>query len=122
MRIARRIRILTLSALLVVAVGLLVLGFDSVQTMAGNGYYDLTVELKSAGPEIVRASGQGFWNKESAPFHFRRPLDITNRIDVTFDDSSRDLLFGGSGKDWFWTTDVTEIQDFRLGEPRNAVT
>jgi hypothetical protein len=66
MRIARRIRILTLSTLLVVTVGLLVLGFDRVQTVVGNGYFDLTVELKSTGPEIVRASGQAFMNKERA--------------------------------------------------------
>jgi hypothetical protein len=66
MSIAKRIRILTLSTLLVVAVGLLVLGFDSVQHVAGNGYYDLTVELKSTGPEIVRVSGQAFMNKERA--------------------------------------------------------
>lgn len=66
MRIAKRIRLVIWSASLVVAVGLLVLGFDSVQTVVGNGYFDLTVELKSTGPEIVRASGQAFMNKERA--------------------------------------------------------
>jgi hypothetical protein len=59
-------KIATIFLVVAVLIGLLVLGFDSVQTVVGNGCFDLTVELKGTGPAIVRVSGQAFMNKERA--------------------------------------------------------
>ena len=66
MHIEKRVRLVIWFTLLVAAVGLLVLGFDSLRTKIADGYYDLTVELKCTGAAIVRTSAQAFMTEESA--------------------------------------------------------
>ena len=48
-------------------------------------------------------------------------VNITNRINVTFDPAGADNMVGGAGVDWFWTPGAPDITDRLATEPLNAV-
>ena len=48
-------------------------------------------------------------------------VNITNRINVTFDATTVDNLTGGLGVDWFWTIDALDVTDRKSTEPLNAM-
>jgi Ca2+-binding RTX toxin-like protein len=48
-------------------------------------------------------------------------VNITSRLQVTFDTTGADNLFGGLGVDWFWTNDALDVTDRLPTEPLNAV-
>ena len=54
----------------------------------------------------------------------RRPVlvNLSVRLVVTPGIGATDTLFGGAGKDWFWSVDVLDVLDLFGTEPRNAVT
>jgi uncharacterized delta-60 repeat protein len=47
-------------------------------------------------------------------------LNITNRVVVAFDQAGTDNLIGGRGIDWFWSSDILDVNDRRSTEPLNA--
>ncbi len=93
------------------------LGVDWLDGGTGNDMlFDGSVSLDSSTDSFAKLLASYRPAKKSAL------VDIANRIKVGFDDASNDMLFGGNGHDWFWTNDLTEIQDFKAGDLQNAPT
>ena len=93
------------------------LGADIVEGGAGNDLlFDGAVAVKDpATDSLAKVLASYFPSRRSSL------VNITGRIDVTFDKIAVDNLLGGFGLDWFWSNDLLDVTDRRPTEPLNAI-
>jgi Ca2+-binding RTX toxin-like protein len=94
-------------------------GLGADQLLGGTGndlLFDGTVALTNPGSDSLRAILTAY-----KPASHGALVDLTTRLVVTFDTAGADSLAGGTGTDWFWSSDAVDVLDLKAGEPRNPV-
>jgi len=93
------------------------LGADIVDGGAGNDLlFDGAVAVKDLATDSLAKVLASY-----VPSRRSSLVNITGRIDVTFDTIAVDDLQGGLGIDWFWSNDLLDVTDRRPTEPLNAI-
>ncbi|WP_020469749.1 tandem-95 repeat protein [Zavarzinella formosa] len=93
------------------------LGADAIDGGAGNDIlFDGSVAIKNSVTDTLAKVLAG-----NVPTRRATLVQITGRLIVTPDAASADSLTGGTGVDWFWTTDGIDATDRLATEPLNGV-
>jgi Ca2+-binding RTX toxin-like protein len=91
------------------------LGVDIIDGGSGNDIlFDGTVTVNTPFTDSLRQVLTD-WNPADPASY----AAIRARITVSSDTASRDVLLGGDGTDWFWSSDSLDLIDIRPGEVRN---